>query len=121
MIKKILVPGLMLCLMGLPGCNILSVKSARLEICEKIAKARLKHPSSFDKISAKEYNNAAGHRDATINFKAWNDYKVPIPYNITCVFKSSEPENTPSLISITWNGRHIRNHELDDIREKLKE
>ncbi|MCF6215033.1 MAG: hypothetical protein L3J58_02550 [Emcibacter sp.] len=121
MIKKILIPGLMLCLIGLPGCNILPVKSVRLENCEKIAKARLKHPSSFDKISAKEYNNAAGHRGITISFKAWNDFKVPIPYNITCVFNASAPENTPILISITWNGRHIRAHELDDIREKLKE
>jgi len=105
----------------LPGCDALSIKSANLQTCEEIAKDRLKYPSSFDKTSAEEYNHEEGHKGVNIAFTAWNGFKVPIPYKITCVFKSVEQGHTPLLISITWNGRHIRAHELDDIREKLKE
>ncbi|GEM_PF-2056031 len=130
MIKKILAPTLIRGLMPgiilgiilvLPGCDALSVKSALLETCEEIAKDRLRYPSSFDKTSAEEYNNAQGHKSVNIAFTAWNGFKVPIPYRITCVFGSAAQENLPLLISIAWNGRQIRAHELDDIRQKLKE
>jgi len=115
--RKFLIPCLLL---NLSACDFLPAQSVYLETCEEISKNRLKHSSSFEKESSRESNGGTGYVNAEIAFKAWNDYKVPIPYNISCLFKQTENKNAPLLVSITWNGRPIRSHELENIQEALR-
>ncbi len=104
---------------GLAACDFMTGKSPAFGTCAQIAKSRLKHPASYEVISVVETKPREDQILVSINFSAWNDFKVPIPHNISCVFQVSETEDTTDLIAIKWNGRPVRSHELDDIRQSL--
>ncbi|MBL4800661.1 MAG: hypothetical protein JKY45_02135 [Emcibacter sp.] len=115
--KYYLIP---LLVIGLSACDFIPLKTPQQQACKEIAVNRLKHKGSYDMISISEKINKGGQIEVYLNFDAWNDFKVPLPHSIYCVFQ--EAENAPlSLLSIKWNGRLIRRHELDDIREYLKQ
>lgn len=115
-IKFWLIAGLII---TLSACDYLPLKSPALASCEKIAKNRLKHSSSFEPITVKEIDHESKRTEVFLTFKAWNDFKVPMPYHISCVFLEAENNAAPQLIGISWNGRPIRQHELDEIRNNL--
>jgi len=115
--KYILISGLAL---SLSACDILDSVSPDHETCTDIALSRLKHPGSFKKISSTETAVENNQIDVILTFKAWNDYKVPIAYRISCRFQHTDNAVAPTLISIKWNGRPIRSHELDDIQQKFR-
>ena len=79
-----------------------------------MARSRLKHPSSYDHILTTETKTAKGQIKVKIDFNAWNDFKVPLPHNTTCLFQEG------TLTSVIWNGRPIRQHELDEIKAKVE-
>lgn len=107
-------------LFGLSACDILKPLSPAQETCEEIALSRLKHPGSYENTSRTEVVMENNQIDVKLNFKAWNDYKVPIPHSISCKFQTMRDSVAPILMSIKWNGRPLRIHEIDDIREGLK-
>ncbi|VAV88423.1 hypothetical protein MNBD_ALPHA02-1936 [hydrothermal vent metagenome] len=101
-------------MVGLSGCDLITPSSSAEKICTEIAHIRLKHPGSYDHISTRETESAQGQLDVKIDFNAWNDFKVPLPHNITCRFQDNK------LTAIIWNGRPIRQHELDEIKIKFE-
>ncbi len=104
---------------SLAACDFISGKSPALGSCTQIAKSRLKHPASYEVTSVVEAEPLDGRVMVSINFTAWNDFKVPIPHNISCVFQTAKTGDAVNLIAIKWNGRPIRSHELDEIRQNL--
>lgn len=112
---------IIVCLMTLlVACDEPEPSSPLFQTCENIAISRLKHPKSFDYEAGSIITSAEQPTNVEITFKAWNDYKVPMPHHIRCKFDTSTTGNTPVLLSIKWNGRPIRQHELDQIREKVR-
>jgi len=99
---------------GLSGCDVITPPSPAEKICTQVAHMRLKHPGSYDHISSKETRDAEGRVTVKVDFNAWNDFKVPLPHNITCRFQED------ALTAIIWNGRPIRQHELDEIKAKFE-
>lgn len=104
----------------LAGCDLLPFSSPLQNICKDIALTRLKHPSSYDFISITETIDAEDETNIQLNFNAWNDYKVPMLHSISCQFQQGADKKSPDLTSVKWNGRPIRQHELDDIRDQFK-
>ncbi len=104
-------------IISLTACDLIPLKSPIQKICQEIAVSRLKHPKSFDFVSVSEKEIATYQSEIYLNFKAWNDFKVPMLHSITCQFQDKA---SPELLSVKWNGRLIRQHELDEIRENLK-
>jgi len=101
-------------MVGLTACDMLAPSSQAERICTEIARTRLKHPGSYDHISTRETTIAKGQVKVKIDFNAWNDFKVPLVHNITCLFQKG------TLASLTWNGRPIRQHELDEIKAEFE-
>ncbi|NOZ67278.1 MAG: hypothetical protein GXP00_12445 [Alphaproteobacteria bacterium] len=101
-------------MVGLAGCDLITPSSPAEKTCTEIAHIRLKHPGSYDHISTKETIDAEGRLKVKVDFNAWNDFKVPLPHNITCLFQDEK------LTAIIWNGRPIRQHELDEIKAKFE-
>ncbi len=104
---------------SLAACDFMTGKSPAFGVCAQIAKSRLKHPASYEVTSVVETEPRNGRVMVSINFAAWNDFKVPIPHNISCVFQAAETGDAANLIAIKWNGRPIRSHELDGIRQNI--
>jgi len=105
----------------LGGCQDAFQDSEQVKACELAALSKLKHPDSYDADKVTEKTDGQGKRVIQINFKAWNDYKVPIPHGLTCVVNSSAgPDGVIQFSAIYWNNRPIRIHELDDINESLR-
>ena len=100
--------------LSLSSCMEFGPQTKTHEICQNIAIKRLKHPDSYDFTSMEE-KKANQITSTKISFMAWNDYKVPIPHNIECHFSVSEGNQPKVLTSIKWNGRLIRQHELDEL------
>ncbi|PCI44916.1 MAG: hypothetical protein COB49_10605 [Alphaproteobacteria bacterium] len=116
-IKYILIP----CMVwSLTACDTPAIRSALYQTCANIALSRLKHPNSFDTTAGTEWAPPDGPTHIEIKFSAWNDYKVPIPHKIECIFQKTNHKKHPVLLSIKWNNRPIRSHELDYIREKFE-
>lgn len=110
--------GLFLCLsFSLGACGFMPLKTPTQQTCKEIAISRLKHKTSYDMISVSEKETTDGQLEVYLNFKAWNDFKVPMAHSISCLFQNTK---TSTLLSIKWNGRPIRRHELDDIRKNLQ-
>jgi len=105
--------GLACLILALVACDVISPKSPARKICEEIALSRLKHPGSFDLKSAVEATKEEGTRVVSLDFSGWNDFKVPLPHSIICYFEDN------SLTAVKWNGRPVRQHELDEIRDKI--
>jgi len=101
-------------MVGLAGCDLITPSSPAEKTCTEIAHSRLKHPDSYDHISTKETMAAEGRLEVKIDFNAWNDFKVPLPHNITCQFQDNK------LTAIIWNGRPIRQHELDAFKTRFE-
>ncbi|HEC00993.1 MAG: hypothetical protein L3J50_02465 [Emcibacter sp.] len=99
---------------ALSGCDVMTPSSPAEKTCTEIAHMRLKHPGSYDHISTKETRDTEGQITVKVDFNAWNDFKVPLPHNITCLFQDDK------LTAIIWNGRPIRQHELDEIKAKFE-
>ena len=108
-------------IMLLGGCDLMTPKSYEAGTCQTIALGRLKHPGSFEESSLLEKNNMDDQKLVQISFQAWNDYKVPMPHIIECMFNMTDEQSTSALLAIKWNGRSIRQHELDQIREKVNQ
>lgn len=109
---------LLLCVsLSLGACDFMPLKTPVQQTCKEIAISRLKHKASYDMISVSEKETSDGQIEVYLNFKAWNDFKVPMAHSISCLFRNSE---ISTLLFIKWNGRPIRRHELDDIRENLQ-
>ncbi|MCK5424477.1 MAG: hypothetical protein KAI89_03825 [Emcibacter sp.] len=107
-----------LCLiMAISACDLMPLKSPAQNTCKEIAISRLKHPKSYDFVSVTEKTDKGGQIEVYLNFDAWNDFKVPMLHSISCQFQNKDPLY---LMAIKWNGRFIRIHELDDIREKFR-
>lgn len=104
----------------LAACDILSPPSRAQEICHDVALGRVKHPGSYVAISQMEDNKPNGQVTVTLNFTSWNGFKVPIPYSISCEFQVQGEKASLTLLSITWNKRPIRHHELDEIKERFE-
>lgn len=105
-------------IIALSACDILTPTTPASESCKEIAQGRLKHPESFRENAQSETISREGQIEVRITFHAWNDYKVPLPFSIACVFQDRE-DGTLSPVGIKWNGRPLRRHELDDIRQSL--
>jgi hypothetical protein len=103
--------------LSLTACDLIPLRSPAQQTCKEIAVSRLKHPGSFDYVSVSEKNVEGGQIQVYLNFNAWNDFKVPMLHSIDCRFQN---DGSLNLMAIKWNGRLIRVHELDDIREKFK-
>ena len=103
-------------MLSLVACDLMPLKSQAQQTCKEIAVSRLKHPGSYDYVSISEKTGGEGQVEVYLNFNAWNDFKVPMLHSIYCQFQG---EGTADLLSIKWNGRLIRQHELDEIRENL--
>lgn len=112
--KYIIIQFLML---GLMACDLMPLKTPAQQTCKEIAVNRLKHPKSYDYVSVTETTPEEGQIEVYLNFNAWNDFKVPMLHSIACRF---EGDGSLNLLAIKWNGRPIRIHELDDIRESLR-
>ncbi len=108
-------------ILSLSACDFLPFKSPLQNTCKDIALNRLKHPRSYDFVSIIETIDAEDKINIQLNFNAWNDYKVPILHSISCQFQASENKKKPHLTYVKWNGRPIRRHELDKIRDQSKE
>jgi len=106
-------------IMPLAACDFQFRKPVSHQICEDIAVSRLKHPDSYRNISLTEHRAENGRHQVKLSFRAWNGYKVPVPHRIDCIFRDWRDRETPDLVAIKWNGRNIRSHELDDIRDRL--
>ncbi|MCF8474826.1 MAG: hypothetical protein K9G26_09025 [Emcibacter sp.] len=104
---------------SLMACDISLLDSKTKRTCKEIALSRLKHPESYENMSTTEKTTPPNQTMTRITFDAWNDYKVQIPHNVSCLFQTTENKKNPNLISFTWNGRNIRQHELDDIKNLL--
>ena len=107
-------------ILALSACDILTPKSPAHESCKGIALDRLKHPESFRELTETETAPRKEQREVNLTFNAWNDYKVPMPFSITCLFQKGSDGHITDLLTIRWNGRPLRRHELDDIRQSLK-
>jgi len=119
--KEISLYALIPCIaLGLSACDMTSPRSYAYDTCENIAINRLKNPDSYGHSKGTEDIIPGGQTRITINFTAWNGYKVPIPYDIKCIFQTREKTERPRLLSITWNARPIRQHELEDIQKSLE-
>ncbi len=104
---------------SLAACDLMTDKSPAFGTCVLIAKDRLKHPASYEVTSVIETRPRNDRILVSINFAAWNDFKVPIPHNISCIFQAAEAGDATDLIAVKWNGRPVRSHELDEIRQNL--
>ncbi len=102
---------------SLAACDYMPLNSMEQKTCKEIAVSRLKHPASFDFISVSEKEIDRDQIEVKLNFDAWNDFKVPMLHSISCRYQG---KNSHDLLSIRWNGRLIRQHELDEIRENLQ-
>lgn len=107
-------------ILPLAACDNSPPMSANYETCLAIAQSRLKHPDSFEFQEGLEKTAQDGLIHIGLTFSAWNGYKVPIPHKIDCIYQPSSEASSTELIAIKWNGRAIRQHELDDIIEKFK-
>ena len=119
--KNFIIPGLVLSLtLSVTACDLMPLETEAQQTCQEIAISRLKHPKSYDFVSVSEKTVEGDQKEVYLNFNAWNDFKVPFLHSISCRFQGTA-ENSPSdLVAIKWNGRPIRQHELDDIRDSLK-
>lgn len=104
----------------LVGCDASPSLSPLQETCRQIALGRIKHPDSFKGSTATQEHSQNAQIIASLNFTAWNGYKVPVPYKIACRFEVPSDKSLPELLSIHWNGRPLRETELDEIRENYK-
>ncbi|PCI34293.1 MAG: hypothetical protein COB54_00425 [Alphaproteobacteria bacterium] len=119
--KNFLTPGLILCLtLNVVACDLLPLETAAQQTCQEIAISRLKHPKSYDFVSVSEKIVEDNQKEVYLNFNAWNDFKVPFLHSISCRYQDTGENSEGELLAIKWNGRPIRQHELDDIRDSLK-
>lgn len=107
-------------LLPLAACDNSPLRSVQYQNCLTIAQSRLKHPDSFDLQNGEESIPKDGMTHINLTFSAWNGYKVPIPHNIDCAYQATSEEAPAELLAIKWNGRAIRQHELDEIKENFK-
>ena len=119
--KNFIIPSLVLSLtLNVTACGLMPLETEAQQTCQEIAISRLKHPRSYDFVSVSEKTIDDGQREVYLNFNAWNDFKVPFLHSISCRFQSTADDTHLNLLGIDWNGRPIRLHELDDIRDSLK-
>lgn len=108
-------------LVSVTACQDIYGASEQVKACEKAALSKLKHPDSYNPQQVTESLNEQGEHVTEISFKAWNDYKVPIPFNLICTSDADLSQN--NLIqfkAIFWNKRPIRMAELDYINQSLR-
>lgn len=118
--KNCIIPGLILSLtLNVAACDLMPLETATQQTCQKIAISRLKHPKSYDFVSVSEKTFEGGQKEVYLNFNAWNDYKVPFLHSISCRFQGTADSSPPELLAIKWNGRPIRQLELDNIRDAI--
>ncbi|NOZ42295.1 MAG: hypothetical protein GXP02_03890 [Alphaproteobacteria bacterium] len=104
----------------LAACSFLTPETPASQTCKKIALGRLKHPGSYEGNSQTQTNPHKGQIKVTLTFSAWNDYKVPMPQNISCLFQGKKNGTVTGLLSVKWNGYPLRMIEMDNIRASLK-
>ena len=87
---------LILLSLGLSACDTAPDLTPLQDTCRQIALGRIKHPDSYEGKTVQD--------------------KVPVPYSIACSFQQGPRTTAPTLLNIHWNGRPIRQTELDEIR-----
>lgn len=113
-------PCLILISLSLASCESPASLTPLQVTCKEIALNRIKHPDSYESVTADETRDPSGPKTTTtLGFTAWNGYKVPIPYKIECIFQDATSKTPLRLTHIRWNGRLIRQTELDEINENL--
>tara|TARA_R110002072_G_scaffold179876_7_gene336001 strand:- start:813 stop:1169 length:357 start_codon:yes stop_codon:yes gene_type:complete len=107
---------LILLSLGLSACDTAPDLTPLQDTCRQIALGRIKHPDSYEGKTVQDEHYPDAKITTNLGFTAWNGYKVPVPYSIACSFQQGPRTTAPTLLNIHWNGRPIRQTELDEIR-----